>query len=329
VAANWEKIRGANTLSIVTQQANHPWWVIAAEIARVLSGYGSGSLRGYSVGVFTPRFGMGALGNPAAVASGEFDLGITTPTASAWLAMKGAGPFKTPLENLRAIANYPHHDCVLFALSRATGISSLDELVERRYPLRLATGRKHNQRLDLVSYVVDEVLKQYGASLAALQSWGGQVTFAGKTTTGIPLMISGQVEAVFNEAQMMPMWDQLIAETDANFLSVDAEIIERLDKTLGLGKAFIGVERFPSLNKEIHTVGFGGWLLFANAELADEIAYKVSQAAVETRQIIEKRYGGGKHASLAAEIRPELMCRNCLIPLHPGAEAYYRDSGYL
>jgi TRAP-type uncharacterized transport system substrate-binding protein len=279
--------------------------------------------------VFTPRFGLGALGNPTGVANGEFDLGITTPTASAWLAMNGAGPFKTPHMNLRAIANYPHHDCVLFALSKATGIASLDELVERRYPLRLATGRKHNDQLDLVSFVVDEVLKQYGGSLAMIENWGGQINFSGKTSEGIPLMISGQVEAVFNEAQMMPMWDQLIAKTDVNFLSVDAEIIDRLDKMYGLGKVVIGNERFPSLTRAIRTVGFGGWLLFGNAELADDIAYKVTQAAVETRQTIEKRYGGGKFASLAAEIRPQAMCRNCLIPLHPGAEAYYREFGYL
>ena len=31
-----------------------------------------------------PRFGLGALGNPMVVANGKFDLGITTPTASAW-----------------------------------------------------------------------------------------------------------------------------------------------------------------------------------------------------------------------------------------------------
>ena len=54
----------------------------------------------------------------------------------------------------------------------------------------------------------------------------------------------------------------------------------------------------------------------------------VTQAAVETGPTIEKKYGGGKFASLA-EIRPEAMCRDCLIPLHPGAEAYYRESGYL
>jgi TRAP-type uncharacterized transport system substrate-binding protein len=321
--------RNSKSITFVTQQANHPWWVIATEIARVLSSYDKGSMRGYSIGIFTPRFGLGALGNPLVVASGEFDLGITTPTASAWLAMKGEGPFAAPHENLRAIGNYPHHDCVLFAITKATGISTFDELVDRRYPLRLATGRKNNDQLDLVSFVVDEVLKQYGASFAMLQDWGGQINFSGKTTDGIPLMISDQVEAVFNEAQMMPMWDQLIAKTEVNFLSVDDEIIERLDKKLGLGKVVVGNERFPSLTRDIRTVGFGGWLLFANAELPDEIAYKVTQAAIETRQTIEKRYGGGKYASLAAEIRPEAMCRNCLIPLHPGAEAYYRDSGYL
>ena len=321
--------RENKSVTFVTQQANHPWWVIATEIARVLSSYGKGPLRGYSVGVFTPRFGLGALGNPVAVANGEFDFGITTPTATAWLAMNGTGPFKTAHPNLRAIASYPHHDCVLFAVSKATGIASLDDLVERRYPLKVATGRKNHDQLDLVSFVVDSVLKEYGGSLEMLQQWGGDVTFSGKTTEGLPLMMDGKVEAVFNEAQMMPMWDQLIAKTEVDFLSVDEEIIGRLDQKLGLGKVVIGTERFPSLTREIRTVGFGGWLLFSSAELPDEIAYQITRAAVDTRQVIEKKYGGGKHASLAAEIRPEAMCRDCLIPLHPGADAYYRDSGYL
>lgn len=303
--------------------------MIATEIARLLSSYSSGSLRGYSVGVFTPRFGLGALGNPVVVANREFDLGITTPSASAWLAMNGKGPFKTAHKNLRAIASYPHHDCVLFAVSKATGITSLDELVERRYPLRLATGRRNNDQLDLVSFVVDEVLKEYGGGLGEIKEYGGQVHFAGKTTDGIPLMIEGQVDAVFNEAQMMAAWDQLVANSDVDFLSVDDEIIDSLDKKFRLGRVVIGRERFPSLSRSVSTVGFSGWLLFANAELTDDIAYKVTQAAVESRAIIEKKYGGGKFASLTSEIPPDSMCRNCLIPLHSGAESYYRDCGYL
>ena len=324
-----ETSRENKTVTIVTQQANHPWWAIATEIARVLSSYGKGPLRGYSVGVFTPQFGLGALGNPVSVANGEFDLGITTPTASAWLAMNGKGPFRTPLRNLRAIASYPHHDCVLFAVAKSTRIASLDDLVERRYPLKLATGRKNNDQLDLVSFVVDEVLKEYGGSLAMLDDTGGQVNFAGKTTEGIPLMIDGQVEAVFNEAQMMPVWDTLIAKGDVDFLSVDEEIIDRLDEKFKLGKVTLGSERFPSLTTPVRTVGFGGWLLFANAALPDEIAYKVTQAAVESRQAIGKKYGGGKFAAVTSEITPQRMCRDRLIPLHHGAEAYYRDSGYL
>lgn len=324
-----ETSRENKTVTIVTQQANHPWWVIGTEIARVLSSYGKGPLRGYSVGVFTPRFGMGALGNPVVVADGEFDLGITTPTASAWLAMNGKGPFKTAHKALRAVASYPHHDCVLFAIAKSTGITSLDDLVERRYPLKLATGRKNNDQLDLVSFVVDEVLKGYGGSLAQLDNVGGQVTFAGKTTEGIPLMLDGKVEAVFNEAQMMSVWDQLIAEGDVDFLSVDDEIIERLDHKFQLGKVTIDSERFPGLTAPVRTVGFGGWLLFANAELPDEIAHKITQAAVESRQVISKRYGSGKFAAVTSDITPESMCHDCLIPLHPGAEAYYRENGYL
>ena len=324
-----ETSRENKTVTIVTQQANHPWWVIATEIARVLSSYGKGPLRGYSVGVFTPQFGLGALGNPVVVANGEFDLGITTPTASAWLATNGKGPFKSAHKNLRAVASYPHHDCVLFAIAKSTGITSLDDLVERRYPLTLATGRKNNDQLDLVSFVVDEVLKEYGGSLAMLDDWGGQVSFAGKTTEGIPLMLDGKVEAVFNEAQMMSIWDQLIAKGGVEFLSVNDEILDRLDDRFRLGKVTIGSERFPSLTAPIRTVGFGGWLLFANAELPDEIVYKVTQAAVESRQLIGKRYGGGRFAAVTAEVTPESMCRDCLIPLHSGAEAFYRDGGYL
>jgi hypothetical protein len=174
----------ARTVTIVTQQANHPWWVIAAEIARVLSSYGSGPLRGYSVGVFTPRFGLGALGNPWSLPTENLTWELPTPTASAWLAMKGTGPFKAPHTNLRAIANYPHRDCVLFALSKATGISSLDELVERR---TLCDSPRDERVTTSWIWFRSSSMKcssKYGGAWRC-PGLGRPGTFAGKTTQGI------------------------------------------------------------------------------------------------------------------------------------------------
>jgi len=60
-----------------------------------------------------------------------------------------------------------------------------------------------------------------------------------------------------------------------------------------------------------------------HAGVSEEIAYAVTKAAYENTETLAKVHVQGKN------IRPETALRSVSIPLHPGAERYYREKGLL
>ena len=75
-----------------------------------------------------------------AVANGELDLAAINPSAFLSMAYRGTGPYPEPLP-VRVIAVMPSLDVMLFAVSERTGVTSLADLRERRYPLRASVRR--------------------------------------------------------------------------------------------------------------------------------------------------------------------------------------------
>lgn len=60
-----------------------------------------------------------------------------------------------------------------------------------------------------------------------------------------------------------------------------------------------------------------------HAALPEEIAYAVTKAAYENTETLAKVHVQGRN------IRPETALRSVSIPLHPGAERYYREKGLI
>src|SRR5688572_22636339 len=70
------------------------------------------------------------------VASGEVDLAAINPAWYLTMATRGTGPFEKPLP-LQVIATMPTHDVMLFAVSPKTGLKSIAEIKEQKYPLHV------------------------------------------------------------------------------------------------------------------------------------------------------------------------------------------------
>ena len=105
--------------------------------------------------------------SPAAieqVARGELQVAIINPAAPLALAVRGKGPFKNPIP-LRAITVIPSPDQLAFAVSERTGLQSLRDIRDRRYPLRISIRGQRDHSLHLV---VKEVLSAAGSRLTML-----------------------------------------------------------------------------------------------------------------------------------------------------------------
>src|SRR5438105_11643563 len=96
-----------------------------------------------------------------AVANGEADFAICNPGGVLAMALRGAGPYKQPIP-VRAIMVLPQFDQFGFGVTSQSGITSLAQLRERRYPLKVSL---RGQRDHSVHMLANQVLSVYGFTL--------------------------------------------------------------------------------------------------------------------------------------------------------------------
>ena len=309
-----DTIRSRLVLEVASELVDQPDW--PHRQARV-------SLRPQGVGPWAVN--MIASDGPAAidlVARGEMQLAISNPAGYLALAVRGTGPFVAPIP-LRAITVIPSPDQLAFAVTEKTGLKSLHEIRDRRYPLRVSM---RGQRDHALHPIVDEVLKAAGFSLDDVVSWGGQVRY----DDGLPMksnrfgaMQRGEVDMIVDEA--VRGWVNAAAGTGMRALPLDESMLEKLE-AIGLRRAVISKSRYPNLPQDVPTLDFSGFAVYTHANVADDVVTSIC-AALEARK---ERIGWQEPGSLPLD----QMCRDTAaaplaIPLHPAAEKFWRGRGYL
>jgi TRAP-type uncharacterized transport system substrate-binding protein len=76
------------------------------------------------------------------------------------------------------------------------------------------------------------------------------------------------------------------------------------------------------------------WIVVAHADLPHEIAYSLADAFFREPVRLERQYTAdnrlaAEDVSMEAPMRPEAVANEVCVPLHPGAEARYREAGVL
>jgi NMT1-like family len=93
---------------------------------------------------------------------------------------------------------------------------------------------------------------------------------------------------------------------------------------LGWRKVSLPKSRFPRLPRDIDTLDFSGWPIYANASLPEQAAYDICGAlAAREAEIPWEKETGGTALHMGRESDSTPMD----VPLHPGAERWYREHG--
>jgi uncharacterized protein len=309
-------------IKILSPGAN--WMRIGALVALGMDGYYSKLPKGSTVAAVTSDPGPTCTDAPRLVAEGKYHMGITTPIFYGEMAGAGKGLFDEKLP-LRALAAFPHDDRLVMAVRKETGITSLAELVDRRPPLKVSTPPLESRHPACV--IADEVLKAYGASFAQIESWGGTVLRdrpRDQNASTVP--VDPSFDAIFDEAIMTNRWQRIFTQYDMHVLPIDEDVLSDFEKQ-GYWRGEIKAGRLPGLDHNVPTLDFTGWLLFCREDLPDEIAYIAIEALEEQHKNIEGMFKPG--SGLTGPIEMNHICRNTGLSLHPGAERFYREHGYL
>jgi TRAP-type uncharacterized transport system substrate-binding protein len=263
---------------------------------------------------------------PALVDRGEYDVCITTPLWYAAAAYHGKWRFERPL-NVRAIASFPHDDQLLFLVREETGLRSLHDLRERRYPLRVSIPSslmKHP-----AGVIAEEVLAEYGITLQDIEAWGGALLADRPANQNHPdsVPVDPSFDAVFDEAIMTRRWIKLTEQYNLRFLPVDDDVLARL-AARGIPRRVLPAGRFRGQDEDVPGLDFSGWVMLARGDLPDEFTYYLARAVDRQKDAIHEVFPSPT-AGLTGAVDLARSARELTLPLHPGAETYYREQGYL
>jgi TRAP-type uncharacterized transport system substrate-binding protein len=256
------------------------------------------------------------------VARGDVHFATINPSSPLTMAHRGRGPFTEAIP-VRAIAVIPTQDQFAFAVSEKTGLESFTDLRERRYPLRVSL---RGQKRHSVHLVVKEVLAQAGITLDDLVSWGGQVRYDEGMPDGrnrLGAAQRGEVDAIFDEA--VKRWTNQALDAGMRFLPLEEEHITRLEEA-GFRRATLSKALYPKLPGDVTTVDFSGWPIFTHADVPDDIVRSFCIALDNRKDRIPWQGEGPLPLERMCEDNPEGPLD---VPLHPAAEIYWRERGYL
>lgn len=258
-----------------------------------------------------------------AVASGRAQCAICNPGGVLAMALRGAGPFKEPVP-VRAITVFPQFDQMGLAVTAQSGITSLADIRDRKFPLKVSL---RGQRDHSVHLVVDQIFRVMGFSLDDITAWGGQVRYdeAVPSPSGrLALVQQGAVDAIFDEA--LPVWGSHAIELGMRFLPIEEQHLQQLE-AMGLPRNVITREEYPGLPEDVPAIDFSGWPVFTLASTPDDTVTAFCQA-LETRKERIPWFGGEGPMPLDRMVQntPEAPVT---IPLHPAAERFWRQKGYI
>ena len=260
----------------------------------------------------TAQASNGSLGNVIGVANGSLESGFSQADVSRW-AYTGTGIFvgKPRLLGLRLIANlYP--ESIHIVVKKGAGITTVADLKGKRVALDEAgSGTLVNAR---------QVLKAYGLQESDLIAEYIKPSLAGDR------LKTGALDAFFLTAGApAPAISDLAASGFAlELLPIDGPAAARLRAASPFFQAdtfaagtYLGTPAVPTL-----AVG-AQWV--TNEAVSSELIYEVTKALFKpaTQHALAAGHAKGQRITL------ERAAQDAGLPLHPGAQRYYREAGVL
>ncbi len=250
----------------------------------------------------------------------KIDIAWLNPSCIASMAYHGRGAFRKALP-LRALAVFPSNDRMVVAVAKKHGIRSMDELKRRKPALTVSVATN-----DCVNFAINAALRAHGMSLKTFEEWGGVVEPVVRPSNPRRLdgIRTGDVDAVIDEG--LPSWAGAAVEQEMAFLHFSPKAMASLDR-YGFSRAPLDGLLFDGkLPEPVTAVDFSGWPIVTHADLPDELAYQVVGVLEQMRENIEYDTPGIPPMTQFCTDTPDGPLD---LPLHPGAERYYREKGYL
>ena len=273
--------------------------------------------------------GRGAVDSLSAVASGEVDLAVCTPSEFAAMAYRGVGMFEgKPYANLRALGRIPQDDRLVFAIESRLGLTTFEEIRKAQPALRIATSP--DDGVNWIGYAARKALQLEGISSADFASWGGSFVEAERPPDCATLVVEGKADAILHEGISGPWWPQLAKVKPLSYIPFEAGAIRTAMDSMQWTSDQMPAGLFPGIGADFVTLNFDDFTVLVRDDMPDDVAHVLSWCLIETRANLERKYAHipTARSPINHPMDPRAMV-DTLVPLHAAAERCYRKMGLL
>lgn len=253
----------------------------------------------------------GSIANINAIKAGDMDMGVAQ---SDWQfhAFNGTSEFAdNKFDNLRAVFSVHGEPFTVVARADA-GIESFDDLFGKRVNVG-NPGSGQRATMDVVLAAMGKSDADF--ALASELKPAEQSAALGDNKVDAIVYTVGHPNGSIQEAT---------STVDARLVNVTGEAIEKLvSENAYYAKATIPGGLYSGNDEPTETFGVKATFV-TSADVADDVVYTVVQAVFDNFDRFK-----GLHPAFATLKEEEMIADGLSAPLHPGAEQYYRERGWI
>jgi len=258
----------------------------------------------------------GSLANLTKVNQEKADIGLTMDRLF-YEARKGIGAYKDqkPYEKIVGMAYLADIYMSLFLVREDSPISSIQEIKEKKIPIRLLTSPKASSP----ALATERMLNEYGITFDDIRSWGGKVNFVSYAEAS-SLIKDGHADAWCGP--MVSSIVELTVSRRMKLLPIKESVLNALQEDFKYGKAVIPQNTWYFIKKDT-PIMCEAVILVVRKEIPEGIVYKITKSICTHPDHIR---GVSRTYRVFS---PEKASRITGGPIHPGALRYYKEHGYL
>ena len=243
------------------------------------------------------------------------DFGATS-VQNLWFAYQGTHAYardkEGPRKNLRLLATIQAPNYLIVAAKSDLGITDLSQVKAKKWPVRILTDGNE---------VSTTVMAYYGLNRQAVEAAGGKVLrgIVPEDRKNFDVIIHG---GTLGNAPEFNVWYEVSQKFDLSYLELPHDLLNKIAKDQEMELRDIPDGLLRGIDHPIPTVARTGHAVFGRADMPDDFAYLVAKALDEHQDLLQ-----WTHLNYSYNIRS--VWKALGVPLHPGAEHYYRERGYM
>ena len=258
----------------------------------------------------------GGSSNPTLVNKGvAVQIGFTY-LSNASAAMNGEGKYKEPHKNMMGLCNLNIKQYLNITSTKSSGLDTFETLLQKKPEIRLNVGPRGSGSEGMIS----RVLEAYGISYDDIKKWGGSVQY-NSTDTSFNALKDNQLDIAANTSVLgLPSLVETAAARDLYFMPVGEKEGRSLAK-YGFSYEPIPAGTYPHQDQDVPAV-VDKVVLVINKDVPEDVVYDLTKVLCENTDKWIAVHSSFKNFD--PKLAPDAG-----VPLHPGAEKYYREAGLL